>query len=160
MSQVSATRGPGRVCAMTASLAIVALVVLSLGLGLLPRAGRAAQKLDAPAPPVKMPDVITVSKGDAQGRILITGELRAARYREVLAPRTRALSLRDVQALEAVLQPRLLIAAKRMVKTFQGVSENGRTDSRVLGVGSRYPEIHKPSLPRSLPPDRLRFPSV
>ena len=51
------------------------------------------------------------------------------------------LSVRDLQALEAVLQPRPLISAKRIVKTFQVVSEKGRSDSRVLGVSSSYPAI-------------------
>lgn len=57
--------------------------------------------------------------------------------------RTESLgvTLRDLQALEAVLQPRPLISAKRLVKTFQVVSEKGRSDSRVLGVSSTYPAI-------------------
>src|SRR5262249_20145956 len=42
------------------------------------------------------------------------------------------LSLRDVDALAAVLQPRPLISAKKLVKTFQVVSEKARADSRVL----------------------------
>jgi len=51
------------------------------------------------------------------------------------------LNLRDLQALEAVLQPRPLISAKKVIKTFQVVSEKGRSDSRVLGVSSAYPAI-------------------
>jgi putative ABC transport system permease protein len=51
------------------------------------------------------------------------------------------LSLRDLQALEAVLQPKPLISAKKVIKTFQVVSEKGRSDSRVLGVSSSYPAI-------------------
>src|SRR5437867_8414546 len=51
------------------------------------------------------------------------------------------LSLRDLQALEAVLQPKPLTSAKKVIKTFQVVSEKGRSDSRVLGVSSSYPAI-------------------
>src|SRR2546426_10522430 len=51
------------------------------------------------------------------------------------------LSLRDLQALDAVLQPKPLISAKKVIKTFQVVSEKGRSDSRVLGVSSSYPSI-------------------
>jgi putative ABC transport system permease protein len=53
------------------------------------------------------------------------------------------LTLRDARALDAVVQPRPLISPKRVVKTFQVVSEKGRADSRILGVGSNYPEIQK-----------------
>ena len=51
------------------------------------------------------------------------------------------LALRDVDALQAVLQPKPMISAKRVVKTFQVFSEKGRADSRVLGVSSSYPAI-------------------
>ncbi len=51
------------------------------------------------------------------------------------------LALRDVDALEAVLQPKPLISAKRVVKTFQVISEKNRSDSRVLGVSSSFPII-------------------
>ncbi len=58
--------------------------------------------------------------------------------------RTESLgvSLRDVDALQAILQPKPFISAKRVVKTFQVISEKGRSDSRVLGVSSTYPAIH------------------
>ena len=56
------------------------------------------------------------------------------------------LTLRDTEALAAVLQPKPLVSAKRVVKTFQVVSEKGRSDSRVLGVSSSYPAIHNLSL--------------
>jgi putative ABC transport system permease protein len=52
------------------------------------------------------------------------------------------LSLRDLEALERVLLPRPLATARRVVKTFQVVSEKGRSDSRVIGVSSSYPIIH------------------
>jgi putative ABC transport system permease protein len=52
------------------------------------------------------------------------------------------LNLRDLKALEAVLEPRPRVSAKRVVKTFQVVSEKARSDSRVLGVSSSYPQIH------------------
>ncbi len=51
------------------------------------------------------------------------------------------LSLRDSEALGAVLLPKPLISAKRIVKTFQVVSKKGRSDSQVLGVNSTYPQI-------------------
>jgi putative ABC transport system permease protein len=51
------------------------------------------------------------------------------------------LALRDVDALRAVLKPQPAISAKRVVKTFQVLSEKGRSDSRVLGVSSSYPAI-------------------
>src|SRR5262245_38280399 len=56
------------------------------------------------------------------------------------------LSLRDRDALATVINPRPLVSAKRVVKTFQVVSETGRSDSRVLGVSSSYPAIHNLSL--------------
>jgi putative ABC transport system permease protein len=52
------------------------------------------------------------------------------------------LNLRDVEAIEAVVRPRPLVTAKRVVKTWQVASEKGRSDSRVLGVSSTYPEIN------------------
>jgi putative ABC transport system permease protein len=52
------------------------------------------------------------------------------------------LNLRDVEAIEAVMRPRPLVTAKRIVKTWQVASEKGRSDSRVLGVSSTYPEIN------------------
>jgi len=51
------------------------------------------------------------------------------------------LALRDVEALASVLKPKPSISAKRVVKTFQVISEKGRSDSRVLGVSSSYPAI-------------------
>jgi putative ABC transport system permease protein len=51
------------------------------------------------------------------------------------------LALRDVEALASVLKPKPAISAKRVVKTFQVISEKGRSDSRVLGVSSSYPAI-------------------
>ena len=51
------------------------------------------------------------------------------------------LALRDVRALESVLRPAPRISARRAVKTFQVISEAGRSDSRVLGVSSTYPGI-------------------
>ena len=51
------------------------------------------------------------------------------------------LSLRDVEALQDILKPKPLISASRLVKTYQVISENARSDSRVLGVSSTYPII-------------------
>ena len=58
--------------------------------------------------------------------------------------RTESLGLhmRDVEAIEAVIRPRPLVSAKRVVKTWQVASDRGRADSRVLGVSSSYPEIN------------------
>jgi putative ABC transport system permease protein len=57
--------------------------------------------------------------------------------------RTESLgvSMRDVEALQAVLKPTPLISASRLVKTYQVNSERARSDSRVLGVSSTYPII-------------------
>ena len=62
--------------------------------------------------------------------------------------RTESLGLhmRDVEAIEAVIRPRPLVSAKRIVKTWQVASERGRADSRVLGVSSSYPEINNLNL--------------
>ncbi len=58
--------------------------------------------------------------------------------------RTESLGLhmRDVEAIEAVVRPRPLVSAKRIVKTWQVCSEKARSDSRVLGVSSTYAEIN------------------
>jgi putative ABC transport system permease protein len=52
------------------------------------------------------------------------------------------LHMRDVEAIETVLRPKPLVSAKRILKTWQVVSENGRSDSRVLGVSSSFPQIN------------------
>jgi putative ABC transport system permease protein len=51
------------------------------------------------------------------------------------------VSLRDVDALQSILKPPPMISASRPVKTYQIVSDKGRTDSRVVGVSSTYPTI-------------------
>jgi len=66
------------------------------------------------------------------------------------------LSVRDAEALQAVLKPRPLVSAKRVVKTYQVVSDTGRSDSRVLGVSSTYPAIQNLDLLQGsffFPPD-------
>jgi putative ABC transport system permease protein len=57
--------------------------------------------------------------------------------------RTESLgvSLRDVEALQAILKPKPLISASRLVKTYQIISEKARSDSRVMGVSNTYPRI-------------------
>ena len=57
--------------------------------------------------------------------------------------RTESLgvSMRDVEALMNVLKPKPLITASRVIKTYQINSAAARSDSRVLGVSSTYPEI-------------------
>ncbi|MFB3902829.1 MAG: ABC transporter permease [Acidobacteriota bacterium] len=70
-----------------------------------------------------------------QAKEFKTEELRQIRTESL------GLSLRDVEALQAVLKPKPLISAKRVVKTFQVVADTGKADSRVLGVSSTYPAI-------------------
>ncbi len=57
--------------------------------------------------------------------------------------RTESLgvSLRDAEALEAILKPKPLITASRVVKTYQVMSAKARSDSRVVGVSSAYATI-------------------
>jgi putative ABC transport system permease protein len=71
-----------------------------------------------------------------QAKEFKTEELRQIRTESL------GLALRDVEALQAVLHPKPRVSAKRVVKTFQVISENARSDSRVLGVSSTYPDIH------------------
>jgi putative ABC transport system permease protein len=70
-----------------------------------------------------------------QAKEFKTEELRQIRTESL------GVSLRDVEALEAVLKPKPLVTASRVVKTYQVLSEKGRADSRVLGVSSTYPAI-------------------
>ncbi len=72
--------------------------------------------------------------------IIQAKEFKAEELRQI---RTESLGLaiRDVEALQAVLHPKPAISAKRVVKTFQVISESARSDSRVLGVSSTYPAI-------------------
>jgi len=71
--------------------------------------------------------------------------IRAKEFKdeELRQIRTESLgvSLRDVEALESILKPKPLITASRLVTTYQIISEEGRADSRVLGVSSTYPVI-------------------
>ena len=70
-----------------------------------------------------------------QAREFKTEELRQIRAESL------GVSMRDVEALGNVLKPKPLITASRVLKTYQINSENARSDSRVLGVSSAYPEI-------------------
>jgi len=70
-----------------------------------------------------------------QAKDFKTEELRQIRAESL------GLTQRDVEALDAILKPKPMISAKRVVKTYQVVSEKNRSDSRVLGVSSSYPEI-------------------
>ncbi len=72
--------------------------------------------------------------------IIQAKEFKAEELKQIRTE-TLGLALRDVTALEAVIQPKPLISAKRIVKTFQVISESSRSDSRVLGVSSSYPAI-------------------
>ena len=51
------------------------------------------------------------------------------------------LTLRDMKALQSVMMPAPLATAKRVVKTYQVLSDKQRGDSRVLGVSPTYPQI-------------------
>jgi putative ABC transport system permease protein len=70
-----------------------------------------------------------------QAKEFKTEELRQIRTESL------GVSLRDVEALQTILKPKPLISASRLVKTYQIVSDKGRSDSRVLGVSSTYPVI-------------------
>jgi putative ABC transport system permease protein len=70
-----------------------------------------------------------------QAKEFKTEELRQIRTESL------GVSLRDVEALETILKPKPLISASRLVKTYQIVSDRGRSDSRVMGVSSTYPVI-------------------
>jgi putative ABC transport system permease protein len=70
-----------------------------------------------------------------QAKEFKTEELRQIRTESL------GVSLRDVEALETILKPKPLISASRLVKTYQIVSDKGRSDSRVMGVSSTYPVI-------------------
>jgi putative ABC transport system permease protein len=70
-------------------------------------------------------------------------EAKEFKTEELKQIRTESLgvSLRDVEALQAILKPKPLISAVRTIKTYQVNSEKARSDSRVLGVSSAYPVI-------------------
>ena len=70
-----------------------------------------------------------------QAKDFKTEELRQIRTESL------GVSVRDIEALDSILKPKPLISAMRVVKTFQVVTGKGRSDSRVLGVSSTYPEI-------------------
>ncbi|MEJ2108907.1 MAG: ABC transporter permease [Acidobacteriota bacterium] len=71
-------------------------------------------------------------------------EAKEFKDEELRQIRTESLgvSLRDLDALESILKPKPLITASRLVKTYQIISDDeGKTDSRVIGVSSTYPII-------------------
>jgi len=70
-----------------------------------------------------------------QAKEFNTEELRQIRVESL------GVSMRDVEALQNVLKPKPLITAVRVLKTYQINSGTARSDSRVLGVSSSYPEI-------------------
>ena len=70
-----------------------------------------------------------------QAKDFKTEELRQIRAESL------GVSMRDVEALQNVLKPKPLITASRVIKTYQVNSGTNRSDSRVLGVSSTYPEI-------------------
>src|SRR5512136_2722193 len=73
--------------------------------------------------------------------IIQAKEFKSEELRQI---RTESLGLtiRDLEALQSILSPKPLASAKRVVKTFQVVSDTSRSDSRVLGVSPTYPKIH------------------
>ena len=75
-----------------------------------------------------------------QAKEFKTEELRQIRTESL------GVSMRDVEALENVLKPKPLITASRVIKTYQINSATARSDSRVLGVSSSYPEIQNLSI--------------
>jgi putative ABC transport system permease protein len=74
--------------------------------------------------------------------IIITAKDFKPEELKVIRTDSLGLHMRDVEAIEAVIKPRPLVSAKRIVKTWQVVSENRRSDSRVLGVSSSYADIN------------------
>ena len=70
-----------------------------------------------------------------QAKDFKTEELRQIRAESL------GVSMRDVEALQNVLKPKPMITAVRVIKTYQINSGAMRSDSRVLGVSSAYPEI-------------------
>ena len=87
-----------------------------------------------------------------QAKEFKTEELRQIRTESL------GLALRDVEALEVgPARPNRWISAKRVVKTFQVISETGRSDSRVLGVSSTYPDDPEPEAAAAAPSS---FPST
>ena len=75
-----------------------------------------------------------------QAKDFKTEELRQIRTESL------GVSMRDVEALKNVLKPKPLITASRVIKTYQINSQSARSDSRVLGVNSTYPEIQNLSI--------------
>jgi len=72
--------------------------------------------------------------------IIQAKEFKTEELRQIRAESLGA-SMRDVDALKNVLKPKPLITASRVIKTYQINSGTMRSDSRVLGVSSTYPEI-------------------
>ncbi len=70
-----------------------------------------------------------------QAREFKTAELQQIRTESL------GLTLRDLEALQSVLNPQPLTSAKRVVKAYQVLSETSRSDSRILGVSAPYYRI-------------------
>jgi putative ABC transport system permease protein len=70
-------------------------------------------------------------------------EAKEFKTEELKQIRTESLgvNMRDLEALQAILKPKPLISALRLMKTYQVNSAKARSDSRVLGVSSTYPVI-------------------
>jgi putative ABC transport system permease protein len=82
----------------------------------------------------------TIASMGIRNIIIQAKEFKSEELKQI---RTESLgvSLRDVEALQAILKPKPLISAVRIIKTYQVNSEKARSDSRVLGVSSTYPVI-------------------
>ena len=64
----------------------------------------------------------------------------------VLRQDTPSLSLRDTEALKKVLTDGTVVVAKKELKTFQIASQFGKSDPRVIGVTSNYPQVANQTL--------------
>ncbi len=91
--------------------------------------------------------------------ILVRAKTFPADHLRMVRQDSPGLSLRDAEALAAALPEGTLIAARKELKTYQIAAAFGRSDSRVLGVTSRYPEaMHLDVVEGAffLPADELR----
>lgn len=72
--------------------------------------------------------------------IIQAKEFKTAELQQI---RTESLGLtvRDLDSLRSVLNPKPLVSAKRVVKAYQVLSETSRSDSRILGVSTPYYKI-------------------
>jgi len=82
----------------------------------------------------------TIASFGIRNIIIQAKEFKAEELKQIRVE-SLGVSMRDVEALRAILKPKPLISASRLVKTYQVNSDKARSDSRVLGVSSTYPII-------------------